>query len=167
MTSISISILAARSSDDHWFKLLFGAIMVVLWVGGAILSAIKKRMEENKGRQQYGRMAGPVAMPAPPPVPRVPPRKIAKPQVHRQRVVAPPLPPQARVAVAAPPVRIAAATASAEPRRAAGGAGVAPPNQIARLLRRPDSLRAALILNEVLGPPLSIRDGREAGAKVI
>jgi hypothetical protein len=53
--------------------------------------------------------------------------------------------------------RITAAPAAPSPSRPARAATPAPPNQIANLLRRPESLRAALILNEVLSPPVSLR----------
>ena len=55
-------------------------------------------------------------------------------------------------------VKSTPATVAAQPR--AASPFPAPPNQIARLLRRADSLRVAFILNEMLLPPLSLREQR-------
>jgi hypothetical protein len=164
-------ILAARSHDQDWFKILFGVIALFIWVGGAIVSAIKKKAEENRRVQRYGQMPAGMAPTLPPPVPPAVPRvqpaavgrgKSGRTIAKRVQAAAPP----ARAAVAAvvagtfnrAAAPTATATASAQPR--ATTSSLAPANQIGRLLKRADSLRAALILNEVLSPPLSLRDDR-------
>jgi len=58
----------ARSDEDSMIKLIFGAIVVIFWVGGAIVSAINKRVQENKRRAQYGQMPPTFMRPIPPPV---------------------------------------------------------------------------------------------------
>ena len=164
-------ILAARSHDDDWVKILFGVMAFLIWVGGAIVSAIKKKAEENRRVQRYGQVpAGvkPTATPPvlPPPVPRTPPAmagrgKSGRTVAKRLQAVAPP-PARATAAAAATFNRTAAisptppVTVAAQPRGASSSP--APANQIGRLLRRTDSLRAAFILNEVLSPPLSLRE---------
>src|SRR5207248_5295605 len=69
-------ILAARSHDEDWIKILFGVIAFFIWVGGAIVSAIKKKAQENRRVQRYGQMPAGVTPTAPPPVlpPPVPQR---------------------------------------------------------------------------------------------
>src|SRR3954453_18073694 len=59
----------ARSSEDSMIKLIFGAIVVAFWIGGAVISAINKRVQENKRRMQYGQMPPTFMRPVPPPVP--------------------------------------------------------------------------------------------------
>ena len=165
-----LPIFIARSSDDAMIKLIFGGIVLVFWLGGALISALNKRIEENKRRARYGQM--PVSYTVPPPVPaaraagfgtppaKAKPAKRAKQATTRQAVAAPPQPPpRPTFKTAAPPVQ-AVPPASARP------ASSVPPNQIARLLRRPESFRAALILNEVLSPPLSVRDSIKDGRRV-
>jgi hypothetical protein len=153
MTSL-LPIFVAKSSEDSTIKLIFGAIVVAFWLGSALISAINKRVQENKRRARYGQMPQGFNRPAPqsartaagfspPPVKA----KSARRAKRQAIAVAPPI-------SAAPPA----------PARAASKA--APPAQIARLLHRPESLRAALILNEILSPPLSIRDSVQDGRHV-
>jgi hypothetical protein len=166
-------ILAARSHDEDWIKILFGVMAFLIWVGGAIVSAIKKRAEENRRVQRYGQMpAGvtPTAAPPmlPPPVPQRMPQTAGRAKSGRTMAKRVQAPPAARVtagvvaatlnraAMAAPATVLAAAA----PVQRAAPLSPAPANQIGRLLRRADSLRAALILNEVLSPPLSLREDR-------
>ncbi|MDB5876147.1 MAG: hypothetical protein JWQ07_5589, partial [Ramlibacter sp.] len=49
-------IFAAKSSEDSTIKLIFGAIVVAFWLGSALISAINKRVQENKRRARYGQM---------------------------------------------------------------------------------------------------------------
>src|SRR3954467_2683053 len=58
----------ARSTEDSMIKLIFGAIVVAFWIGGAVISAINKRVQENKRRMQYGQMPPTFMRPVPPPV---------------------------------------------------------------------------------------------------
>ena len=67
--------------------------------------------------------------------------------------------PAARAIEAMPATNLARASAATQvTQKKTNAAPVAPANQIGRLLRRSDSLRAAFILNEVMSPPLSLRD---------
>jgi hypothetical protein len=149
--------ILARSGEDSFIKVIFGVIVLVIWLGGALMSALQKRAEEAKRRARYNKMPTGVTRPVPPPVP--PPAK-SKPKrgVKRQTVSNPP--------PSAPIIRqpaVATAPRAPAPTRAAPAAE---PSQIARLLRRPDSLRAALILNEVLSPPVALRDHSVSGHHV-
>jgi hypothetical protein len=153
----------ARSDEDSMIKLIFGAIVLAFWVGGAIISAINKRVQEGKRRAQFGQMPPTFMRPIPPSVPNPagfsgkakPPKKVAK-----RKPVAAPQPP-ARPALTAPAARPAPAAQPARP-----ATPQAAPRAIAQLLRRPETLRAALILNEVLSPPLSLRNGGQSGRHV-
>jgi hypothetical protein len=163
-------ILAARSHDENWIKILFGVMAFLIWVGGAIVSAIKKKAEENRRVQRYGQMPSgvtPAPPMLPPPVPQRTPQtagraKSGRTMAKRVQAAAPPARTMAAAAAtfnrtaaisAAPPATVAAQPRAASP-------SPAPANQIGRLLRRADSLRAALILNEVFSPPLSLREDR-------
>jgi hypothetical protein len=161
-------LLLARSDEDSMIKLIFGAIVAIFWVGGAIISAINKRVQENKRRAQYGQMPPTFMRPIPPPVPNpagfsnAPAKaKAAKKAAKRKPVPAVPQP-QARPALSV----AAAASAPAAPSARPAATAQAAPSAIARLLRRPETLRAALILNEVLSPPLSLRHGVQSGRRV-
>jgi hypothetical protein len=159
----------AKSSDDSMIKLIFGGIVLAFWLGGALISALNKRIEENKRRARYGQM--PAGYTVPPPVPAArsagfapPPAKAkrakpAKRASQRLAAVAPQPPPRPTFSTAAAPAQPAPAAPPRQP-------SSAPPSQIARLLRRPESLRAAFILNEVLSPPLSVRDSIKDGRRV-
>jgi hypothetical protein len=156
--------ILARSGEDQWIKLVFGAVVFFFWLIGAIVSAINKKTQENKRRDSLGQLpqnlgAARFPIPARPPVktrtasrPAAPARQPVPP---RQSYAAPAAP-----AIEAMPVinlsRASAATQVTQKKTTA--APVAPANQIGRLLRRSDSLRAAFILNEVMSPPLSLRD---------
>src|SRR5438067_12876924 len=70
-------ILAARSHDEDWIKILFGVIAFFIWVGGTIVSAIKKKAQENRRVQRYGQTPpGVTPTPTAPPIlpPAVPAR---------------------------------------------------------------------------------------------
>jgi len=103
--------------------------------------------------------------PVPPPVqtaagfPPPPPAKGKSKRAAKRQTISKPLP-------SVPVVRQAAAPAAPPTPAATRTAAVAQPSQIARLLRRPDSLRAALILNEVLSPPVALREHSESGQHV-
>jgi hypothetical protein len=163
-----LTIFVAKSSEDSMIKLIFGAIVLAFWVGGAIISAINKRVQEGKRRAQYGQMPATFMRPVPPPVPNragfSAPAKAtpAKKSPKRKAVPAAPQPParptfSTKAATSAPSAPSAARTAPA---------AKAAPSAIAQLLHRPETLRAALILNEVLSPPLSLRNGVQTGRPV-
>src|SRR3954447_2149610 len=97
--------ILARSDEDSMIKMIFGAIVVIFWIGGAIVSAVNKRVQENKRRMQYGQMPPTFMRPVPPPV-RNPAgfsgkAKPAKKAAKRKPVAAAPQPP-ARPALTAP-----------------------------------------------------------------
>src|SRR4051812_46871039 len=74
-----IADILARSSDDSPFKIIGGVIVLLIWVIGAIISAINKRAEEAKRQRQLGQLPQDVTFPtaprsvgyspAPPPMP--------------------------------------------------------------------------------------------------
>ena len=157
--------ILARSDEDSMIKMIFGAIVVIFWIGGAIVSAINKRVQESKRSARYGQMQPTFIRPVPPPVPNAAgfsgKAKPAKKAGKRKAVAATPQP-LARPALSAPAA--ARPAPAAQPARPA--AAKAAPSAIAQLLRRPETLRAALILNEVLSPPLSLRNGVQSGRPV-
>jgi hypothetical protein len=156
--------ILAKSSEDSMIKLIFGAIVLIFWVGGAIVSAINKRVQESKRSARYGQTPATFMRPVPPPVPNpagfTGKAKPAKRAAKRKAVAAVPLPP-ARPALT---TTMSQSAPAAQPARPA--AAQAAPSAIAHLLRRPETLRAALILNEVLSPPLSLRNGVQSGRRV-
>ena len=188
----SVNILAARSGDDDWMKIVFGVGAVIVWGLFQLTGALAKKADDAKRRRQYGQMPedvrpygyGGVATPPPPPVPSgLKPSRQPQPQQQGKRkgnggrgkgggkrAQAAAVAEAARAAQ-----QLAAATAQQEyeASRAAAAAArpdeedahvrrpvraAAPAGQIGRLLRRPDSLRAALILNEVMAKPVALRD---------
>jgi hypothetical protein len=161
---LNITCILARSSDDELMKIVFGVGAVIVWGLFQLIGAVAKKAEEAKRRQRYGRLPEDVATrgglpPLPVPVGTIPgQRKQNKAKVGKARAprVAPAPPPQPvaqqrqQVRAVASGVRDAAASRA----RVAG----APAGQIARLLRRPESLRAALIMNEVMSKPVALRE---------
>jgi hypothetical protein len=173
--------ILARGDDNDFMKFVFGVVVVVLWGFGALVSAINKRAEaERRRRMQYEQLARESGMGGggsvgygPPPVPaRIPggqrPKQKQKQPKQRKRiaVATPPTLPGQRAAAepaAHPAYQPAVAGGStapigdapAAPRAGSGGAASA--SRVARLLRRPDTLRAAFILSEILAPPPSIK----------
>jgi len=156
--------LLARSSDDTTIKIILAVIAVIIWAVSASVSAAKKRTEDARRRQQYG-VLPPDLNPLgyAPPIPQAQlGRAVAKAQKKQQKqrgrgqqaarqqgaVQAPPLPRRAP----AQQEQHAPTTVGPSPSAAVQ------PSRIARLARRPDSLRAAFILSEVLAPPKSLRD---------
>jgi hypothetical protein len=145
-------------------------IVVAFWVIGAIASAINKRAEAAKRKRKSVQFPEGGAFRTPPPVPQTvayptqPARNAGKKFGGKRR----------RTQAAPPPVAQASPAPSAGLRERYGDAptdeappgrkakpAVAPAGQIGRLLRRKDSLRAAFILNEVMSPPLAMRDPGE------
>jgi hypothetical protein len=153
--------ILARSEMDSTIKMIFGAVVVAFWLIGALVSAINKKAQENRRRESYGQL-----------LPGLTPARQTPPEARLAQMVAPPVP-QRRPAVkgpsyAAPATARIEAMPSSNLRNVAvatqvthkqPATKVAPPDQIGRLLKRPDTLRAAFILNEVLTPPLSLREG--------
>ena len=156
---IAVFSILARSEEDSIIKIVFGVIVFVFWLISALVSAIKKKAEEDKRRQSYGQLPRDFSPPAPvPPEVRLkrmtaPPAKVRAPQnapAVRSQYAAPAI-------VAMPNSNLSRAASATQVTKTQSAAKVIPPGQIARLLQRPDTLRAAFVLNEVLTPPLSIR----------
>jgi hypothetical protein len=156
-------LILARSSDDDWIKVVFGIIVAVIWGLGALVSAVNKKAEEAKRRQRYARLPQDATAPTSPRAlgagfPSQQPQTARTKQQKKQRQpkrrpVVVPTPPVPAVPVYAAPA-VAAPAATTQPARNAIAAAAAPPaSRIARLVRRSDSLRAAIILNEILAPP--------------
>jgi len=161
-----ITYILARSSDDEFMKIVFGVGAVIVWGLFQLIGGIAKKAEEAKRRQRYGRLPADVARRggAPPlPIPPMPGQRKQNKAKGTRKVAA--APPPKRAALVAPGATAFAAggggqaaqqpVAVAKRPRAAG----APAGQIAGLLRRPESLRAGVILNEVLGRPVGLREG--------
>lgn len=124
---------------------------------------MRKLME--KAREAAEQPAPPPKPPAAPPasrptpVPALPERRPAAPV----RSLPPPRPAVAAVELARAPVP--AAVATTEPSftvtpRPAARAELVPP--LARLLSRPESVRQAVLLREILGPPKALQTGTDA-----
>src|SRR5687767_12431021 len=68
-------ILAARSGEDDWMKIVFGIGAVVVWGLFQLTGALAKKADDAKRRRQYGQMPEDVrpygygGVAAPPPVP--------------------------------------------------------------------------------------------------
>jgi hypothetical protein len=173
----TVDFILARSSDDDWIKVVFGVIVAIIWGIGALVAAVNKKAQEAKRRRQYNRLPSDVARRQQPTSPRAmgagfPPQpapKAAKPRAKRRPVVvAQPPVPVAPVYAAPPPISQAAppAAISQSTRRASAAAAAPSASRIGRLIRRPESLRAALILNEILAPPPGLRPGHDIGRDV-
>lgn len=167
-----LDLILARSSDDDWIKVVFGVIVAIIWGLGALVSAVNKKAQDAKRRQQYGRLPVDVAKPTSPRAmgagyPKHQTAKAPKPRAKRRPVVvAQPPVPAVHVYQAPPPISETAPPIAQSARDAAAAAAAPPANRIARLVRRPDSLRAALILNEILAPPPGLRPNPNTGRDV-
>ena len=161
---LNITCILARSGEDELMKIVFGVAAVVVWGLFQLIGAIAKKAEDAKRRQRYGRLPADVARRGGmPPLPTIPTPPIPG---QRKQNKAKSAKKRAPVMAASPPVGQAVreiasgvqevAASRAQVRRAA--ASVAPAGQIARLLRRPESLRAAVIMNEVMSKPVALRE---------
>ena len=167
-------LILARDNDNDVIKIVVGVVFLALWGLGALISSWNKKAEEERRRRQLGQLPqsmrqtpyaqqpypaqypaqyppqtpyGGYAVPQPPPPP---PQESQRKRSRKSWAAAPPVP------VTGPPEMPAQAIAAKA--EAAEPAPVVPEvARIARLVHRPDSLRAALILNEVLSPPVSLR----------
>ena len=156
----SILHILARTETDSMIKLIFGVVVVAFWLIGALISAINKKTEEARRRGMLGPTPRGFTV-----LPQTPP------EVRLSRMVVPPVPAQAakravkRPSYAAPAIaampssNLSTASVATAVTKSQGAAKVVPPSQIGKLLKRPETLRAAFILNEVLSPPLSQREG--------
>lgn len=150
--------ILARSSDNDAVKVIFGIIVAVFWLIGALASALNKKAKENQRRQASGQLPGNLGA-ARFPIPAVPVMSQAPAPPTRKKRKVPKLPPTP--AQAAPQVQQAQIDAEAPTSRQQqqrSQANLTPANTIGRLPQRPEWLRAAFIMNEVLGPPLSLRE---------
>jgi hypothetical protein len=156
----SILHILARSDTDSAVKLIFGVIVVVFWLIGALVSAVNKRAEENRRRAAAGQIQRGFPMLPQQAAPDVRLSQMTAPaRVAQQRPAARRAAPAAGAIAAMPSANLSKATAATQVTRSQGAAKVVPPSQIGKLLKRPETLRAAFILNEVLSPPLSMREG--------
>jgi hypothetical protein len=157
--------ILARDNDSDVIKIVVGIVFLALWGLGALISAWNKRAEEERRRRQLGQLPKtlgtdpyarqysaqaqygyPVVQPPPPPAPSQQRSK----KRRKSSISAPPVPtPPPEIHTPAP--MAVQAQAPARPSPASESA------RIGRLVHRHDSLRAALILQEVLSPPLSLR----------
>ncbi len=157
--------ILARSDDTDAFKIIFGVIVAIIWGIASLVAALNKKAAEAKRRQQFGQL--PSGLPQGQ-YPRVPvPARVFQPgppqPVQKKSKKKAAVPPPITFHAATPenrPVDEGARSPSAAPLRTAAATATAKPSRIGRLIRRPDSLRAAFILSQVLEPPKSIRPER-------
>jgi hypothetical protein len=156
-------LILSKSDDGDLIKIVVGVVFAALWGLGALISSWNKKVEEQRKRRQSGTLPRDVRQPtayqpqypypAPPPVPPAPARQ----RKRRRPAVAPAPPPPPEQA----PEKPVPVSATASPTRAQAPQQrheLSESGRIARLLLKKDSLRAALILQEVLSPPVSLRD---------
>jgi hypothetical protein len=153
---VALHILADR--DEGLGKVIFIIATIVIWGIGAIAAAVKKAADEKKKRERMIRQQGGYYRPAPPP-PQVynippPPPPATKSKKKRRQPVAPPVQAQL-VDEGESVVHVQLAKQAVEQPKAAP---LAEAQRVARLIHRPDSLRAAFILSEVLAKPVSQRE---------
>jgi hypothetical protein len=134
-------------------KLIVGVIVAIFWAIGGIASAVKKKSDEAQKRTR-ARLPSGAAAPVPAPASYPAPKRVRSQQkklapVQQTFAAPPPAPPR-------PPVT--AQPAQTAPAAKVNASAPVPPDQIARLLRRPETLRAAMILNEVMAPPKALRE---------
>jgi hypothetical protein len=158
MTLLLALFILARDNDSDIIKIVVGVIFLALWGLGALISAWNKKAEQERKRRQLGQLPQGlsqyyakqlqtphqpqyVAPPPPPPTQRSKKRR-------KSSIAAPPVP------AGPPPAPAPVATVQATTAPASAAPEVA---RVARLVHRPESLRAAFILNEVLSPPVSLR----------
>ena len=148
-----LTFICAKSNDEDFIKVIVGVIVAIFWVIGGIASAVKKKSDEaqKRARMRHGGVTS-----LPPATPATQQTKSRQQKRARQQFVAPPPPPP--VSQLAPAASVGRTTQPTAPAAKANSSGQVPPDQIARLLKRPETLRAAMILNEILSPPLALRD---------
>jgi hypothetical protein len=163
--SPTLHFILARSSDDDWIKVVGGVIVAIIWGIGALVSAVNKKAQEAKRRQQYGRVPRDVSV-SPAQQQQQQRAKAQKQRSKRRPVIAAAPPVPVRAVSSAPPAAPEPAAIAQSTRNATAAAAAPPAKRIARLVRRPESLRAALILNEILAPPPGLKLGTLTGPDV-
>jgi hypothetical protein len=170
-------------------KVVFGVIAILIWIASGISSSMNKQNKERERRAReleelarQGVLTRPTA--PPPPLPPLPGRASAPQQPRAlQRAVAMPTPPvpvqqqrqqrrqgkkqqKGRVPLPPPPARVAPPhmvqleeIVTPSPQRAPAARTAASAHPIATLLRK--SLRQQIVLNEILQPPVALREPRE------
>jgi hypothetical protein len=171
--------------DEGAIKLIFFVIVGIIWGIGALISSIKKKAEQMRKAQmpveltprmevqsqQQGVLrrdqlpVAPAVWPPPPPaLGQAAPVKQKKNRKGPQKppVVARPVPPPLPVAAAslapavAAPISVATSPAAASA-PAATGHGATRATSVRNLLRAP-ALPTLIVISEVLGKPLALRD---------
>lgn len=168
-----LPILAAGNDDP--IKVIFGVIVVVVWIIGGIASALKKKGQSSEGEDGFI---------VPPPLPREIPRSVPQRQpLPRQATVPRPRPSSAIPIHTKPVLRRPAAVRKKTPAKrpapqkalapviAAADADIItsrlptapplPPRSFARTIAQslaPKSLRRQFILTEIFQPPVTLRD---------
>ena len=168
-------------------KVIFGVVAVIVWAVSAISSSLskQKKEQERRARELEALARQGVLRPAPAPPPPPPPLARRGPvptqRVHQQAAPPPPIPVQQqrqqrrqgkkqqkqRIPVPPLPRMVAAPSRTAQseeivaavPQRATVAGSSNQVNPIAGLLRR--SLRTQIVLNEILQPPIALREPRE------
>ena len=161
-----LSRILARTRDDEIMKIVFGVGAVIVWGIFQAIAAIAKKAEDAKRRQKYGRLPEDVAnrrpsFPVPPPVPtqqRSQAKAKSKARGNKRPIPIParPTAPHSPVPQSATPQY--AAVVEGPKGRAKQAGDIAPANRVGRLVRQPATLRAALVLNEVLSKPVALRE---------
>src|SRR5436189_43608 len=129
-----------------WIKWLIPLIALAVWV---LSNLARNREEPRRGARPSSSTGG--SSPDPPT-----PRRRSSEEIVVARVVSESLPPSQRAGQAAPAVSVTA--------RRLGP--TAAPKQILQLLRNPQALARAIVIREILDPPLSRRPHRRARGQV-
>lgn len=170
-------------------KIIFGVIAILIWIASGISSAMNKQNKERERRSQeleelakQAVLTRPTAPPpAPPPLPGRAPMPVPQQRRSPQRGASvPPLPVQqqrqqrrqgkkqqkGRVPLPPPPPGVAAPVVAqleeivtTSTQRGPATRASASAHPLATLLRK--SLRTQIVLNEILQPPVALREPRE------
>lgn len=187
-----IPLLAARKVvNDDWVGIVFFVVVVLVIIGGSIIATINKRVQETMRQHQmrqrragaaqqrqtqqpdysgfgYGGYADPALPPVlPPPMPQAQRPQQQPQRSQKRRRQEPAVPPAGgESAVATPLASAQRASAPAQGAAARAVTASAEAVRVGRLVRRPDTLRAAFILSEVIGPCAALRppDAKGRGA---
>ncbi len=176
MHALATQLLAVR---DETGKLIFGALVFIVWVIGSIASSIKKGADARKVQQEKAKMAATrAAMRVPTVVPAQPkwqpPRAPVAPKAPVSRKAAkrrpPPIPKKVPTPREPEPIMMQVDEPSIDERapispiHARPAAAARPTTATAAALNRwlnPKTLRQQFILTELLQPPVAMREDRE------
>lgn len=154
--------ILAAGGEDPTVKIIIGVVVAVFWVIAQVAGALGKKEDKS--------LPLPSEQPPQPRPPRQTPRPDRVPPVQRRQKPQPPRrqPPPIRQqpAYEAPPVarqRVMETVSEIERKASQSPAkpGSLPRRQMINALLRPQNLRRAFVVNELLQPPVALRGERE------